>query len=145
MDLFAPRNPVAREPLADYGYATKVRIASSRAVAPALANPVAGVPVRTTRKFAPTRSWKSAGVIAVESNDTCMGTGPAPAGWTTLAAGYEESVPLGRNASRTVPVKACWRVATFVEDGSSARVAEVTAIRDGFAPSALVAAFTKDP
>ncbi len=145
MDLFAPRDPVVGEPLAVYGYATKVSMASSLAVAPALANPVAGVPVSTTRKFASTRSWKSAAVIDAESNDTCMDTGPDPVGWTTLAAGYRESVPLGWKASWTVPVNACWRVVTFVEVGSRVRVAEVTAIREGFPPSALTAAFTKAP
>jgi hypothetical protein len=145
MDLFAPRNPAVREPLAAYGYATKVSIASSLAVAPAVANPVAGVPVRTTRKFAPTRSWKSAGVIAAESNDTCMATGPAPAGGTTLATGYRLSDPFAWKPSWTVPVKTCWRVVTFVEDGSRVRVAEVTAIRDGFPPSALTASFVKAP
>jgi len=145
LDLFAPRNPVAREAFGSYGYATKVSTASSLAVAPALANPVGDVPVRTTRKFAPTRSWKSAGVIDAESNDTCMDTGPAPVGCTTLAAGYRVSDPIGWKASRTVPVKTCWRAVTFVEDGSRVRVADVTAIRDGLPPSAATAAFVKAP
>ena len=55
IDRYA-RNPVAREELASYGYATKVSTAWSLAVAAALPNPVAGVPVRTTLKFALTRA-----------------------------------------------------------------------------------------
>jgi 5-methylcytosine-specific restriction endonuclease McrA len=55
MDLFT-RAPVAREECAVYGYATKVSTAWSLAVAEALPNPVAGVPVRTTLKFPPTRA-----------------------------------------------------------------------------------------
>jgi len=145
MDLFAPRSPVGREPRSRYGYATKVSVAAMSAVAPRASNPGAAGPVRTTRKFAPTRSWKSAGVIAAESNDTCMDTGPAPAGWTTLAAGYRLSDPFAWKASWTVPVKTCWRATTFVEDGSRVRVAEVTAIRDGFPPSAFTASFVKAP
>ena len=55
MDLFT-RNPVAREELAFYGYATKVSTVWSLAVAAALPNPAAGVPMRTTWKFPPTRA-----------------------------------------------------------------------------------------
>ena len=55
MDLFT-RNPVVREGCALYGYATKVSTAWSLAVAPAFPNPAAGVPVRTTWKFALTRA-----------------------------------------------------------------------------------------
>ena len=58
MDLFT-RNPVAREDCAVYGYAKKVRTAWSLAVAAAL----------------------------IESNETCIGRGPAPVGISTLAAG----------------------------------------------------------
>lgn len=56
MDLFVHVNPVACEVRASYGYATKVSTAWSLAVAAALPNPVAGVPMRTTRKFPPTRA-----------------------------------------------------------------------------------------
>jgi hypothetical protein len=55
MDLFT-RNPIVREDRAAYGYATNVSTAWSLAVAAALPNPVAGVPMRTTRKFPPTRA-----------------------------------------------------------------------------------------
>jgi 5-methylcytosine-specific restriction endonuclease McrA len=55
MDLFT-RNPVVREDCAFYGYATKVSAAWSLAVAVALPNPAAGVPMRTTLKFPPTRA-----------------------------------------------------------------------------------------
>jgi 5-methylcytosine-specific restriction endonuclease McrA len=55
MDLFT-RNPVVREDRAVYGYATKASTAWSLAVAAALPNPAAGVPMRTTLKFPPTRA-----------------------------------------------------------------------------------------
>jgi hypothetical protein len=55
IDRYA-RNPVVREELAFYGYATKVSTVWSLAVAAALPNPVAGVPMRTTWKFPPTRA-----------------------------------------------------------------------------------------
>jgi 5-methylcytosine-specific restriction endonuclease McrA len=55
MDRFT-RNPVVREDCAFYGYATKVSTAWSLAVAAALPNPAAGVPMRTTLKFPPTRA-----------------------------------------------------------------------------------------
>ena len=55
MDLFT-RNPVAREEVAFYGYATKFSTAWSLAVAAAPPNPAAGVPMRTTLKFPPTRA-----------------------------------------------------------------------------------------
>jgi 5-methylcytosine-specific restriction endonuclease McrA len=143
MDDFAPRRPTVRERCADYGYATKVRVAVMSAVAPRASKPFAAGPVSTTVKLPPTRSWKSEEDIAEESKLTVIGTGPTPVGPTTLATGYELFDPFGSKETRTVPVTTCSSADTRVEPAASrVNVAEVTTMRDGDFPRAWTAAFT---